>query len=213
MRASFLPDRPGASTTLTLSFRFSGGPEGIPPPLRRVLVHYPAGLRIRPGGVKVCPQSVLRRKGPSGCPSASLIGRGHALLEVHAGSQAVPEEAELWVFRAPDRNGSQAFEIFGQGETPLYQSAISTGIFETDEPPFGSRTLATVPPIPTVMFEPDASFLSVSLTLGAARRTHSPAGTLVMPRRCPAGGLPFAAAVSFAGASAASTTTTAPCHA
>ena len=48
IRPSLLPDRLGASTALTLAFRFSGGIEGVPAPLRGLVVHLPAGLERRP---------------------------------------------------------------------------------------------------------------------------------------------------------------------
>lgn len=211
---SFLPNRLGASTAFTLAFRFAGGEEGIPPPLHQVAVDLPAGLRIYLGGVKVCPLARLKRKGASGCPSGSLIGRGHALLEVHAGSQAVPEEATLWIFRGPSREGLPTFEIFGHGETPLDQSAIGTEILETDKAPFGWRTVTTIPPIPTLVYEPDASFVSVSLTVGGIRRSpgaHAVGGAIVVPRSCPAGGFPFAAELTFADHSTASAAAKVPC--
>ncbi len=90
MRPSLLPNRLGASTALTLAFRFSGGAEGVPAPLRGMVVHLPAGLTINLRGAGVCQPSRLRSKGASGCASKSLVGRGHALMKVHAGSLAVP---------------------------------------------------------------------------------------------------------------------------
>jgi len=214
LHPSFLPDRLGASTAFTLAFRFSGGERGIPPPLHQVTVRLPAGLRINVAGVKTCQPGALKRRGPSGCPSGSLVGRGHALLEVHAGSQAVPEEAVLSVFRGPSREGLPTFEIFGQGETPLDESAISTEILETDNAPYGWRTVTSVPPIPTVMYEPNASFITLSLTFGGIRRSpraHAAAGAIVVPRHCPAGGFPFAAEVAFADHTTASTSATVAC--
>jgi hypothetical protein len=214
MHPSFLPNRLGASTVFTLAFRFSGGELGIAPALHQVAVQLPAELRINVAGVKICPLASLKRKGPKGCPASSLVGRGHALLQVHAGSQAVPEEANLSIFRGPDREGLATFEIFGQGETPLYQSAVSTEILETAKAPYGWRTVTTVPPIPTVMYEPNASFTSVSLTVGGIRRSpraHAAAGAILEPHHCPSGGFPFTANVSFANGETASTTATIPC--
>jgi len=212
LQPSLLPDRLGASTAFTLSYRFSGGEEGIPPPLRQVTVRLPAGLRILAGGVKICQPARLKRKGPSGCPAGSQVGNGHAHMEVHAGSQAVPEQATLWVFRGPNHAGQLSFLIFGQGYTPLYQSAVSTEVLETDNPPYGWRTVVAVPPIPTVMYEPDASFLSLSLTFtGDSPRAHAAAGKIVIPASCPAGGFPFATEVAFADGTTAQSTATVPC--
>ncbi|HTR89924.1 MAG TPA: hypothetical protein VMG62_07425, partial [Solirubrobacteraceae bacterium] len=172
-----------------------------------------AGVRVTVAGVRVCSPARLRSRGPSGCPHGSQVGRGHALLRVHAGSQAVPEQAALWVFRGPDHGGQPAFLIFGRGYTPLYQSAVSTETLETEEPPYGWRTVTSVPLIPTVMYEPDASFLSVTVTVGGSppSRGHPTPGRIVLPASCPPGGFPFAAQASFLGGAVASASATVPC--
>jgi hypothetical protein len=211
---SLMPDRLGASTVFTLAFRFSGGEEGTPPPLHQVVMHLPAGLHIDVSGVKTCQPSSLKRKGPSGCPSGSLVGTGHALLRVHAGSQSLPEQGTMSIFRGPNRGGLQTFEIYGHGNSPLDQSQVSTAILETDKAPFGWKTVTTVPPIPTVMYEPNASFESASVTFGAihgAPKAHAAAGSIVMPRTCPAGGFPFATEVTFAEGATATASAKVPC--
>ena len=220
IRPSFSPDRLGASTAVTFAFRFSGGggggggEEGVPPPLSGMVVRLPAGLGIDARGVGICAKARLQSEGPSGCPSSSLIGRGHVLLEVHAGSLAIPEEATLSAFRGPDRDGRPTLEIFGQGETPLYQSAISMGVLAADSAPYGSKLTISIPPIPTVMFEPNASVVSASLTIGRiahAPRAHAATGAILVPHNCPAGGFPFAASFTFAGGSTTSASATVSC--
>jgi hypothetical protein len=162
MRPSLLPDRLGASSALTLAFRFAGGAEGVPAPLRGMVVHLPAGLTVSLRGVKTCAKSRLQRRGPSGCPAGSLVGRGQALMKVHAGSQAVPEEAAISIFRSPSGSGRPTFEIYGHGETPLDQSSISTAVLQPDAAPYGLKVSVSVPPIPTLVLEPDASVVSLS---------------------------------------------------
>ena len=214
IRPMFLPDRLGASTAFTLSLGFSGGAEGVPAPLSQVVVHLPAGLVINLRGVGTCAKAQLERKGASGCPSGSLIGRGHALLEVHAGSLTNPEEATVSVFRARNHGALPAFEIFGQGETPLDESTISTAVLGGGSAPYGLKLTVSVPPIPTLVFEPNASFKSLSLTIGGVGRgprAHTAAGAIVVPHSCPAGGFPFAADFTFADESTASTTANVPC--
>lgn len=216
IRPTFLPDRLGASTALTLSLGFSGGAEGVPAPLSQVVVQLPAGLVINLRGVGTCEKARLERKGASGCPSGSEIGRGHALLEVHAGSLTNPEEATVSVFRAQNHGALPAFEIFGQGETPLDESTISTAVLGPGGAPYGLKLTVSVPPIPTLVFEPNASFKSLSLTIGGVGRgrgprAHAAAGAIVVPRSCPAGGFPFAADFTFADESTASTTANVPC--
>ncbi len=211
---SLLPDRLGASTALTLAYRFSGGEEGVPAPLSGMVVHLPAGLTVNLRGVRTCAKSRLQRRGAAGCPSGSLVGRGHALMSVHAGSLAVPEEATVTVFRGPNRGSHPTFEIFGQGETPLDQSSISTAVLEPDGAPYGSKLTVTIPPIPTLVLEPNASVVSMSVTVGGMGRNpraHTAAGAILVPRSCPAGGFPFAASFTFADGSATSASATSAC--
>ena len=233
IRPSFSPDRLGASTAVTFAFRFSGGSggseggggeegggeegggeEGVPPPLSGMVVRLPAGLGIDARGVGICAKARLQSKGPSGCPSSSLIGRGHALMSVHAGSLVVPEEATLWAFRGPDRGGRPTLEVFGQGETPLYQSSVSTGVLEPDGSPYGSKLTISIPPIPTLVLEPNASIVSASLTIGRvahAPRAHATTGAILVPHSCPAGGFPFAASFTFADGSTTRASATVAC--
>ncbi len=214
MRPSLLPDRLGASTALTLAFRFSGGAEGMPAPLRGMVMHLPAGLSVNLRGVGVCPPSRLRSRGTSGCGSKSLIGRGHALMKVHAGSLAVGEEVAVSIYRGPNRGARQTLEIFSQGETPLDESTISTAVLAPDGGLYGSKLTVSIPAIPTLMLEPDASFVSLSLTVGGIGRrprAHAAAGAILVPRSCPATGFPFAAEFTFAGSATANASATVAC--
>jgi hypothetical protein len=212
MRASFLPDRLGATTAFTLAFRFSGGDAGVPAPLRRMVVHLPAGLGVELRGNTTCSPARLRRSGAAGCPTGSLIGRGHALLMVHAGSQAIPEEAAIRIFRGPGRGGRAALEILSRGETPLDERTVSTAVLEPDGAPFGSRLNVSVPAIPTVVFEPDASFVSLSLTIGAPGRPKAhTAAAITVPRHCPVGGFAFSSDFTLGDGSTASATTSVSC--
>lgn len=215
MNASFSPDRLGANAALTLALRFSGGSEGVPAPLRTLALRLPAGLGLQLRGAGACTRARLRRSGAAGCPAKALLGRGRARLEVHAGSQTIPEQASLWAFRAPPgASGAPTFEILGVGSTPLDERTISTGLVRGDSAPFGSQLTITVPPIPTVTLEPNASFDSLSLTLGAGGgtpRAHAPGARIIVPRRCPTAGFPFAVAAVFADGSRARAATAVRC--
>jgi hypothetical protein len=179
-----------------------GGADRVPAPLSAMTLHLPAGLSIDLTGVGVCQAARLRSRGAAGCAARSLIGRGHALLKVHAGSQILPEDAAVSVFRGPIRGGRPTFEILGHGETPLDESTISTGVLQGDSAPYGLKLVVTVPPIPTLTFEPNASFSSLSLTLGnAGARSRA---KILLPRSCPRAGFPFAASFGFADGTSAS---------
>jgi hypothetical protein len=193
--ASFAPYRLGARTAATVSLRFSGAAGAVPAPLRGAVLRLPEGLRVQLSGVGVCQAASLRKRGAAGCPAAALLGRGHAQLQVHAGSQTVPENASVWVFRGPNRGAQPTFQILGEGKTPLYQRAISTAVLQRDQSPFGSRLVISVPPIPTLTYEPNASLTSISVTIGNVGTRSR--GVIVLPASCPRGGFPFAASFSF----------------
>jgi hypothetical protein len=202
------PYRLGAHAKATISLRLFGGANGVPAPLRGLVLQLPAGLGVDLSGVATCPTAALRARGAAGCPGGSLIGHGRATLEVHAGSQTLPESAAISVFRAPDRGGHRAFAIYGHGQTPLDETTISTAILLSDSPPYGSKLVVTVPPIPTLTFEPDASYITLSLTIGGSRRAPNP---IVIPSHCPRGGFAFAASFSFAGGGHAGESGRLPC--
>jgi len=212
---SFLPDALGARTAFSFALRLRGpGEDGVPPPVRRMVIHLPAGLGIDLSGAPSCRPARLRRSGPRGCPPGSLVGRGHATLAVHAGSQSIPEQAVVQAFRAPDRGGRPALMILSRGDTPLQQQTLSTGSLAPDRPPYGLKLIVSVPPIPTLVLEPEASIVSFSLTVGSAGarpRAHTAAGTVTVPRRCPAGGFPFAADFSFSDFTASRAAARIPC--
>jgi hypothetical protein len=209
IHASFLPDRLGAGSAVTFGFRFLETEEGVPEPLSGIVVRLPAGLGISLRSVPVCSRGRLQSRGPSGCPSRSLLGRGSAVLEVRPGAQTLPEQVSMSAFRGPNRGNRPTLEIFGQGETPLYESSISTAVLEPDGAPYGSKLAISVPPIPTLELEPNASFESFSLTIsGPGARAAS---AIRVPRRCPSGGFPFAASFAFANHSTASASTAVGC--
>jgi hypothetical protein len=113
--------------------------------------------------------------------------------------------------RTPDRAGHHTLAIFGQGDTPLQEQTLSTATLLADRAPYGARLAVSIPPIPTLVLEPDASILNFSLTLGGPR-AHA-AGAITVPRRCPVGGFPFAAEFTFSDGSHAVATARVPCPA
>jgi hypothetical protein len=211
IHASLRPDRLGASTAVTFSFRFSESEEGVPRPLSGMVVHLPAGLGTNLRGVPICPKARLQSQGPPGCPSGSLLGRGSAVIEIRPASQTLPEQVSMSAFRGPNRGNSPTLEILGQGETPLDESSLSTAVLQPDGTPYGSKLAIAIPPIPTLVLEPDASFQAFSLTIGGADRPHAHAGAIFAPRRCPAGGFPFAASFTFTDHSTTSASTAVAC--
>jgi hypothetical protein len=211
IRASFSPDRLGAKAAFTFTVHYSGGEFGAPSPVRKAVLRLPRGLRMNIPSLRDCTRAHLQAHGAKGCPARSQIGSGHAIADVHAGSELEREEATVWAFLGPLQNGNPTIEILGQGYTPLDQRVVVTGTVLPDKAPYGEELVMSIPPIPTIPLEPDASMVSFSLTIGGTRfQAHNP-NTVIVPSRCPADGFPFAADFSYADGSTGSTTTTVPC--
>jgi hypothetical protein len=209
---SLSPDRAGARAALTFTIRFMGGEFGVPSQVRHSVLRIPAGMSLDIPSLRACTAARLRAHGPKGCPAQSQIGSGHALAETHAGSQITTEEVELHAFLGPPDNLQPTFEIFAQGYTPLDESVVFTGTVLTASAPYGEELELSIPPVPSLPLEPDASIVTFSLTVGAPRRhgRHSQS-TVSVPRRCPAGGFPFAAQFTYADGSDGEALARVPC--
>ncbi|MGH2912800.1 MAG: hypothetical protein ACRDJ3_10055 [Solirubrobacteraceae bacterium] len=191
---------PHGSGALDLNLRFSDeeSEEGVPSPVRHTLLRFPVGLNVEIPLLRSCNAARLRAHGPSACPPQSHIGGGHALAEVHAGSQTITEHITLWVFLGPLDNLSPTFLILGRGYTPFAERVVLSGSVISDTLPFGEDLALSIPAIHTLPLEPDASIVSMSLLVGSTSPHASHAATVVVPHRCPAGGFPFAATFTYA---------------
>jgi hypothetical protein len=180
--------------------------------VRRTVLRFPAGLGIEIPHLSSCAAAPLRAHGANGCPRQSQLGHGYALAEAQAGSQIVTEHIALWLFLGPFHNLQPTFEILAQGFTPFYERVVLTGSVLPDRSPYGEDLIVSTPPIPTLPLEPDASILTMSLTIGVAKPRHPrEANTVVVPSTCPAGGFPFAAGFTYADGSSGNAFATAPC--
>ena len=209
---SLSPDRLGAEGALQLTIRYATGESGVPSPVRRSVLRFPEGLGVEIPHLRSCSLTRLRTRGPSACPAQSLLGHGHALAEAEAGSQIISEGIDLSLFVGPFHNLQPTFEILGQGYTPFDERVVLTGTVIPDQAPFGEDLVLSIPPIPTLPLEPDASIVTMSLTVGASKpRRPITVNTIVVPPSCPAGGFPFAAEFTYADGSTDSALASAPC--
>jgi hypothetical protein len=205
------PDRLGVKAAFTFAVHFTGGAYDVPSPVRRAVVQLPPGLMLDIPKLRICTKARLQARGASGCPSRSEIGTGRALADVHAGEGVEGEVGAVTAFVGPPQGANPTIEILGQGYTPLDERVVVTGTALPDQPPYGEKLVMSIPAIPTIPLEPNASTVSFSLTVGgAAFRKHNP-NTVVLPSHCPTGGFPFAAEFGYENGSTSSTTATVPC--
>jgi hypothetical protein len=207
------PSRLGAEGSLAFDIHFAGGEFGVPSPVRRSVLRFPAGLSIEMPVLRSCAPARLRARGARGCPRQSELGRGSALAEAHAGSQIITENIALWVFLGPLVGRAEpTIEILAQGYTPFQERVVLMGTVISSSAPFGEELVLTIPPIPTLPLEPDASIVALSLTLGSSEpRRASNANSVLVPSSCPTGGFPFAAEFTYGDGSSSSTPATIPC--
>jgi hypothetical protein len=212
LTAVLSPDRLDAKAALTLTIRYSGGELGIPSPVRRAVLRFPAGLALDIPSLRSCSAASLEARGVHGCPTQSQIGAGQALVEANLGAQRITEDVALQLFLGPPRNLQPTFEILGQGYTPISQQVLLTATTLPDRPPYGEKLMMSIPPIPTLPTEHDASIASFSLTIGAGKqpRGHT-ANRVLVPNRCPAGGFPFAARFTYVDGSTGNALAKVPC--
>ncbi len=209
---SLSPNRLGAHAALTFNIGYSDSEAAVPAAVRRTVLKFPAGMSFSIPTLHSCSAKRLRAHGASGCSTQARLGGGHALVEGQAGSQIITEAIALSAFLGPPHNLQPTLEILGQGFTPYAQRTVLTGAVVQDEPPYGEGIIMNTPAIPTVPLEPDASIVTMSLTVGTSRRRHARGpDAILVPRTCPAGGFPFAAEFTYADGSHSATTTTAPC--
>jgi hypothetical protein len=209
--ASFQPDKLGASGALTVTIDLTRGVVGVPPPLRSSILRLPTGLGIEIPHLQSCEPVRLRLLGARGCPAQSRLGVGRALVRAPLGSQPLEESISLWVFLGPLHDLQPTFELLAQGYTPFDERVVLSGTVLPDGPPYGEDLVLSVPAIPTLPLEPAASIASMSLTIGSSRRSARESNTAVEPSRCPSGGFPFAAELTYADGSTQDASATTPC--
>jgi hypothetical protein len=209
---SLFPDRLGAKGAVSFTIKYAGGAFGVPSPVRRTIVRFPAEMTLDIPSLRSCSKQQLLARGPSGCPARSKLGYGQALVEARAGTEIVSEEVTLSAFLGPLRNLVPTVEVLGQGYTPLDERMVLTGTVLPASAPYGEELVMPIPPLPTLMFEPDASVVRFSLTVGAlGRRRTRDSSSVSVPRRCPVGGFPFSGEFTYADGSSGGTTAHVPC--
>jgi len=206
------PDRLGARGAVTLRVRFTDSDTIVPIPVRKATLRFSAGLRLEVPRLRSCRGSHLRSIGPRGCPVASALGRGRAVVEAQLGSQTMREAISLRLFLGPLHNLQPTVELYARGHTPFDKRAVLFGSVLTDTAPYGERLVLLIPPIRTMPREPDASIVTFTLRVGAADRGRRRDRNAVhVPLRCPSGGFPVTGEFVYADGSGGDAHAEIPC--
>lgn len=220
---------PGSGVGLTTSFapgaRLGGAGAlriGLEIPVRAPAVteidlRYPAALGIATGGLGLatCRRAALAARGVAGCPSNSVMGYGWA--RVQARPYSIRESARITLLSGPEHGGTLDLLVYADGEQPASVQLVDPAALVPAAPPYGGALSVRLLPIPGLEGI-TVALLRIDLSIGARDivydggrgRTYHPDG-VVLPARCPAGGLPFRADLLFADRSRASTVSAARC--
>jgi hypothetical protein len=208
LAARFTPERLGAPTSMTVSFRILSA-SGIPSPLTGVRLHYPEslGLAISGLGTAICEPAVLELNGPAGCPPDSTMGSGEAFARFQIGPEVFSESATLGVVAGPEREGFLGLLVSATGLSPVAARIVMSSVLEP------GLIALSVPLVPSLPEGEPVSVVGVDATLGGklvysrSVRGHivryRPRG-LSLPRRCPPGGFRFSASFAFLDGTSAS---------
>jgi hypothetical protein len=208
--AAISPDRLGARGSLTVALHFAGDELGLPAPLQRAVVRFPAGMSLEIPHLRSCSVAQLQNSGADECPRQSKLGGGHALVESHPASETIAEGVALSAFLGPPNHLQPTLALLGEGTTPLAVRMVVSGAVLLDRAPYGEKLVMSIPPIATLPLEPDASIVDLSLTVGTKRHAHA-ANAIRVPSKCPAGGFPFAGEFTYADGSSGSATSAIRC--
>jgi hypothetical protein len=223
LEVALVPEQLGRDTTIEFGFRIQGPHGTVPPPVTKIALSYPAGFGIVTSGLGLqsCRETSLEEVGVEGCPSQSLMGYGTATGDIQIGPEVIEESGATAVFMAPFQNGDIALQFYLNAEDPLAAQLIFPGLLLPARAPFGGDLTITVPLIESFPDGPDVALVRLRSTIGPLGITYydrihgkfvpyHPNGIL-LPRRCPRGGFPFAAAFTFAAGAETTAHAAVPC--
>jgi hypothetical protein len=176
---------------------------GHPAPLIGVNTFLPKGTKLHPAGFPSCPTSTLEAKEPKKCPKGSAAGPvGHAKGVVGIGHELVFEEVSIESFFIAGGLG-----FFVEGHSPVQLEFFSGGHYTQlgGAGGYGPELKTEVPLVESVPGAPDASAESISVKVGAAKKSHGKTiyfGTLPRKGQCPKGGFKAKGELIFANVAA-----------
>lgn len=223
LKASFSPDKLGASTTIGFGFHIASTTGGLPSPLTHVDLRMPPNMNYLTSslGVAECQPERLVEKGITGCPANSRLGYGSAFVEVPFGQNAGQEIPEIQALMGPPKNGNVVVLFYANGLEPVFAQIVFGGELVTGSGLFGEDLSADIPEIKSVTGGPPVSIIDVKSTIGPnhllytkhvhGRLVHYRPQGVALPNKCPHGGFPFAAGFAFLDGSKVVAKTKVPC--
>lgn len=193
----------GEGGSFTAPFTFSGTEYfGAVDPITEVTVHLPAGIGGDSSGFAVCPMATLQLNGLMGCPPGSLAGPvtpgglEDDIIDKTPGSTQPPTlVTEPVTSRAVYTDSGLVFYV--EGHSPVQIEFMLPAHEVPDSGPYGRALTVSIPTLPSIPEQPNISFTSLDLAVGAAAQSGgSTVHNVVIPSQC-ASGLAWAGDVRF----------------
>jgi hypothetical protein len=225
LNAEFRPDRLGAPTTIGFGINVSSSiPGTVPSPVTDVDLFLPAGMGLATStlGLAVCQPATLLALGPYGCPANARVGTGSARGKLITEGEVTTERARVYALLGPRLGEDEQVLFYVEAETPVSAELVFSGrLLLSPSRRFSGHLDTSIPLVPAWQAGPDIAVTSFSSTLGPLGLTYyrhihgrfvpfHPRG-IGVPLRCPRGGFPFAARLTFLDGSHVTSHTAVPC--
>lgn len=221
----FIPDRPGASTTIAFTIAIRGSDGEPPAPLTGLALHMPTGMEFAESqlGIATCNAVALAARGLAVCPAGSRLGFGHSRVEFAFANEREEAQAKIAVLLGNAPGEGIPILLYVETRSPVVAALVFQSRLLGDSGQFGQQLYAPLPLIPTLPAGPDIQIATLSANFGPEHLTYyrrignrsvafKPRG-LSVPRRCPRGGFPMAASLSFADGTSLVARSVVPCPA
>ncbi len=186
----------GAGTAVEGEIKISGTEYGgFPPPITSFTFLAPVGVKLHPQGFATCSEAILESHEVAHCPKKSFASSiGSVAGVVSFGATRVHETLTLQGFFAA--GGELAF--YAEGRSPAVIEIIGKASITSGGDGVGPKFSANVPLVETVPGAPYGVVEAGKITVGAA---FMQAGKLIsyitLPKKCPRGGFPVRAELTF----------------
>lgn len=179
------------------------------------------GLATTTLGQATCYPRPLLEDGLAGCSENARLGFGDAVAVVPLLAHPVYERASLTALMGPPADDHISVLFYAEGLTPVFAQFVFPGVLFSDVRPYGDRIYTTIPLVAPWPEGPNIAITSFSSTIGplhlvyhrqvnGKRFAYQPHG-ITIPRRCPRGGFPFAALLTFEDGTTTESVARVPC--
>jgi hypothetical protein len=185
----------GAALEVELTIRGTESIGGVPSQLTGVNFFTPAGAKLTTAGFVTCTLQILEVKGPEGCPKksqASPLGSVEASDPI--AGETIKEKGTVQAFFAPNKE----LIFYANAPSPISAQVYVGGQIVPASGPFGYEFTTKVPLVESVPGAPDVSTEAIDIKVGAAYKKHGKTVSYAtLPNKCPKGGFPIKAELTF----------------